>query len=97
MRIISKNFPKNVDFFVCSDIHIDSPKFQEELFIKHCKEIVEKEGHIVINGDLFDLMQGRYDPRRNKQDLNPRFSTVNYLDSVIEYGIELLKPFSKNI
>jgi len=85
------------DYLLCSDIHFDSVHCNRDLLRKHFNQAKEKNARIVIDGDWFDLMQGRYDPRRNYQDIRPEYKSATYLDDVIEDSVEFLKSYVDNI
>ena len=59
--------------------------------------IKKKNGYIIVTGDLFCLMQGKYDKRSSKSDILPQHNKNNYLDAVIDEAIELLTPYAHNI
>ena len=84
-------------FFFCSDNHWDSKDCDRELLKKHFEQAKEREAIILINGDWFDLMQGRYDPRSGKYDIRPEYKHANYIDCVIEDSYEFLKDYVDNI
>lgn len=86
-----------VPFFVSSDWHFDNPKCNRKLLFKHLDMIKEKNGYIIVTGDLFCLMQGKYDKRSSKSDILPQHNKNNYLDAVIDEAIELLIPYAHNI
>lgn len=77
-----------------SDIHWDNPKCDRELLKKHLDYCLKEEMPIMINGDFFCLMQGRYDPRRNKKDILPEHNVANYLDAVIEDAVDWWAPYA---
>jgi len=52
-----------------SDLHWDNPKCDQELLKKHLDYCKENSIPVMINGDMFCLMQGRGDNRRNKSDI----------------------------
>lgn len=83
-----------VKLFLCSDIHIDNPKCDRDLFFSHLKRARKEGAKVFINGDLFCLMQGKYDPRRSKKDIRPEHNVANYIDAVIEDTVELLSPYA---
>lgn len=83
-----------INLFLCSDIHIDNPKCDRELFFSHLKRARKEGAKVLINGDLFCLMQGKYDPRRSKKDIRPEHNVANYIDAVIEDTVELLSPYA---
>jgi len=80
-----------------SDLHWDNPKCDRATLKEHLDKAVQEGRAIYINGDLFCLMQGRYDPRRSKKDIRPEHNVGNYLDAVIEDAVEWFKPYAENI
>lgn len=77
-----------------SDVHYDSKECDRELLDKHLKE-AEKIGALVfINGDWFDLMQGKKDPRGSYTSLRPEYKAANYLDLVIQESADYLSQFN---
>ena len=83
----------NKELFFCSDVHIDNPKCQRELFFTNLKKAQEKKADVFILGDLFCLMQGKFDPRRSKKDIRPEHNRGDYLDAVVNDTAELLLPY----
>lgn len=83
--------------FVCSDVHFDNPKCDRDLFFKHMDRALERDAMIVITGDLFCLMQGKYDPRKNKSAIRPEHNKDNYLDLVINDTADKFVKYAKNI
>ena len=77
-----------------SDVHYDSKECDRDLLDKHLKE-AEKIGALVfINGDWFDLMQGKKDPRGSYTSLRPEYKAANYLDLVIQESADYLSQFN---
>jgi hypothetical protein len=76
-----------------SDVHYDSVKCDRELLTKHLKQAQEKKALVFINGDLFDLMGGKYDPRSSYSDIRPEYKSINYLDAVIQDAAEYFAKF----
>lgn len=91
------NATDKITLFNTSDWHFDNPKCNRELLFRHLDEAKERQAFIVITGDLFCLMQGRYDPRRSKSSIRPEHNSDNYLDLVINDTAEKLRPYAKNI
>jgi hypothetical protein len=83
-----------VDVLNVSDVHYDSKHCDRDLLHKHLKEAEAKSAFVFINGDFFDLMQGRYDPRSGKYDIRPEYKHANYLDQVINDGADYLSSFN---
>lgn len=81
---------KDVPFLIVSDVHFDSIKCERKLLTKHFRAISEAGGYVIINGDWFDLMQGKYDPRGSKFDIRPEYNRGDYIDCVIRDSAEWL-------
>ena len=88
---------ETITLFNTSDWHFDNPKCNRKLLFKHLDEALERNALITITGDLLCLMNGRYDPRRNKSAIRPEHNKENYLDLVINDTAEKLRPYAKNI
>jgi predicted phosphodiesterase len=82
---------------LASDIHWDSAHCQLNLLKKKFQEAVDTKSPIIICGDFFDAMQGKWDPRSSTNALRPEHRTGKYLDSLVETAAEWLQPFAKNI
>lgn len=93
----TNDFEKEYSFFICSDIHFDNPKCNRELFFEHLDRAVERDAYIIITGDFFCLMQGKYDPRSSKSAILPEHNGQNYLDLVINDAAEKMIPYAKNL
>lgn len=93
----SKGEKKEFEFFFASDVHFDSVKCKRKLFFQHMDEAKERGAFIVFPGDFFDLMGGRFDPRRVKGDIRPEYTKANYIDSIIEDAADKLAPYVDNI
>ena len=83
--------------FTCSDVHFDNPKCDRDLFLKHMDRAIKEDAMIMITGDLFCLMNGKYDPRRSKSAVRPEHNVENYLDMVINDTADKFLPYAKNI
>jgi len=77
-----------------SDIHWDNPKCDRDLLKKHLNYCKEENIPVMINGDMFCLMQGRGDNRRNKSDIRPEHNNSRYLDSIVETAVEWWSPYA---
>lgn len=92
----------NCDFkhrriLLISDLHWDNPHCDRQLLKRHLDEAVAGGHDILINGDLFCAMQGKYDGRRSKSDMRPEHNNAKYLDSLVETAAEWFAPYSQNI
>jgi len=81
-------------FLFISDIHYDAKKCDRELLHRHLDEAQELGAGVFIFGDLFDLMQGRFDPRGNYSELRPEYKSCVYVDEVIQDVGERLAKYA---
>lgn len=80
-----------------SDRHHDSKWCDRDLELEHLNKMVERKGLLLDFGDFYDVMMGRYDPRRTYKDLRPEYTVENYLDEIIADSAKFFMPFAKNI
>lgn len=86
------------DFFLCSDLHIDSPHFRRDLFDAHMAEARNRNAKVLIFGDVVDAMQGRKDKRAAKAELlsdllaDPDDPRLTYFDLLPRYVANVLEP-----
>jgi hypothetical protein len=86
-------YQKDRYFLFISDVHLDSVHCDRVKLKKDLDLALERNAPVFIFGDLLDLMQGKYDPRSNKADLNPKYNTARYIDEVIMDVVEFLMPY----
>lgn len=77
-----------------SDIHWDNPKCDWDTLKRHLEYCKENNIPIMINGDMFCLMQGQGDRRKNKSDIRPEHNNSKYLDSIVETAVEWWSPYA---
>ena len=80
-----------------SDVHFDSPKCDRKLLKKHLDEAKEKNGVVMIFGDWYDAMGGRFDPRSNKGDVRPEYNVKGYFDAIVKDSYNFLEPYKDNV
>ena len=85
---------KEIKIAMLSDIHWDNPKCDWDYLKKHLDYCVKENIPIMINGDMFCLMQGRGDKRGSKSDIRPEHNNARYLDSVVETAVEWWYPYA---
>jgi hypothetical protein len=83
--------------FVTSDLHIDSIGCNREWLIRDLTEAKQRGAKILFFGDVFDAMQGRFDPRRSLDELRPEYRRQDYYDFVVKDVAQILSPFADNI
>ena len=81
-------------FAMLSDIHWDNPKCDWDVLKSHLDYFKKNNIPVMINGDMFCLMQGRGDNRRNKSDIRPEHNNFRYLDSIVETAVEWWAPYA---
>lgn len=83
--------------YLLSDVHFDSVACDRGAVKRHLDKALNENALIIIGGDWFDAMQGKFDPRRNMDELRPEYRCEKYYDVVVEDSAEFLKPYAKNI
>lgn len=83
--------------FFTADHHKDNPLCQDELLYNHMSEAKKRDASIFMLGDTFCLMQGKGDPRRDKDSIRPEHNTATYIDTVIDDLTNFYSEFSDNI
>lgn len=91
------DFQKSIKLLMLSDVHWDNPKCHRNLLKKHLDEAKEEGCRVMINGDLFCLMQGKGDPRKSKDDILPEHNNSRYLDSIVKTSADWFAPYAEII
>ena len=95
INISFKNRPDlNQWFLLSSDRHWDNPSSNLKLQKKHLDLARERNAKILDFGDLFCVMQGKYDRRSSKSHLRPEHQVDNYLDAVINTAVDWFSPYA---
>lgn len=77
--------------FMPGDPHLDSKYCDLDLFYRHMTRAVLEGRRIVIPGDIFDAMQGRFDNRRANYD------ALEQWRQIIKRAADILTPFANNL
>jgi len=81
-----------------SDRHFDSAHSDRQLQKYHLEKAVERNALVVDNGDIFDAMQGRNDPRSSYAELRPEYvGRPDYFNAIVNDSADFYRPYSKNI
>jgi hypothetical protein len=83
--------------FVTSDLHIDSVGCNRDRMLEDFTEAKQRGAKILIFGDVFDAMQGRFDPRRSLDELRPEYRRQDYYDFVVKDTARILAPFADSL
>lgn len=78
-----------------SDRHHDNIHCQRDLELDDLELAKSRKAIILDVGDLFCAMQGKYDPRRNQDDLRPEDKGSNYLDLIVQHATDFYAPYSQ--
>jgi len=85
------------NLFVTSDIHFDSVNCNRKQFFQDMQSAIDNGSKIIVVGDFFDGMNGRFDPRRDYSHLRPEYRREDYYDYIIEDAAKLMKPYARHI
>jgi len=86
-------------FMLSSDRHFDGVKNNRELQIEHLELARKRHAKILDFGDIFDLMQGKYDPRRSYTDMRPEYlaamiDKTPYFDVIVKDAAKFYKKYA---
>jgi hypothetical protein len=76
-----------------SDRHHDKVDSNREMELEHLKEAKKRHAFIIDVGDLYDCMQGKFDPRRSYSNLRPEYKDDDYLDVIVKDAAEFYRPY----
>ena len=85
------------EFLLISDLHWDNPHCDRGLLKNHLDEAVKRNAAIILNGDTYCCMGGRYDRRADKSLIRPEHNTDRYFDAIVDTSVEWFAPYAKNI
>lgn len=80
-----------------ADIHWDSAHCRLDLLGECLGKAKEAGAPVVIAGDFFDAMQGKWDPRSSQDALREEHQGGPYLDLLVSTAAEWLKPYAANL
>lgn len=83
-------------FLLRGDVHWDNPQCNRDLELKHLKEAKERGAGIIDVGDLFCVMQGKYDPRKSMDGVRPEHQKKDYLGALVRTAADYYEPFAHN-
>lgn len=69
-------------YLLRADAHWDNPHCDRRLYKRHMDQARERSAGIIDVGDVYCLMQGKYDPRADKSTIRPEHNTADYLGAV---------------
>lgn len=98
-RITFDDIRKGWDAWVLlrADAHHDSPHNDERKEIQHLEAAKELGAAVLDIGDLFDVMGGRFDPRKMESGVKGKHKVDNYFGAVLDDAAEFYSPYADNI
>ena len=91
---VSADSGQQLSLMLASDVHYDSVVCDLDLFTKHLKLAEELQAPVLIAGDLLDAMQGKWDPRRQPEDLKDQYKVSAYYDAIVMDCAKFLAKFN---
>ncbi len=79
-----------------SDRHHDSPYCDRERERAHLDLALEREALVIDAGDVFDAMQGKYDPRASLDDVRQEDVGDDYLDRIVDHAAHDYAKYASN-
>lgn len=78
-----------------SDAHHDSKACNRKAEKRHLDEVINRDGMWADFGDLFDAMQGKYDPRRDYDELRSEYKGKDYYDRLVSHAVDFYEPYAE--
>lgn len=79
---------------VLSDLHWDSAWCRRDVLQRDLDAALETNTPVLIAGDLYDAMQGKWDPRKSQDQLRPEHRGGNYLDNLVNTSVAWFAPYA---
>ena len=83
-------------FLFRSDAHHDNKMSDRRLELSHLQEAKKKGYGILDFGDLFCLMEGKWDPRKSPTHAREEYLGKPYYDAVMQGAINTYSNYSEN-
>jgi len=80
-----------------ADVHWDSAHCQWDLLKATLEEAKQEGAPILVAGDFFDAMGGKWDPRASHEALRDIHRGGNYLDLLVNTAADWLRPYAGNL
>lgn len=81
-------------FLFRSDAHHDNMQCNQEMEMRHLRQAREKGAAILDFGDLFCLMEGKFDGRKAPTHARPEYLGKNYYDAVMDTAVRRYRPYA---
>lgn len=80
-------------YLLMADVHWDNPYCDRALLKRHLDIAKERGAGVLVFGDFFCAMQGKYDKRADKSALRPEHQGGNYLDLLVDTAADYFAPY----
>lgn len=77
-----------------ADLHWDSAHCLRDELAATLAQAKATGSPVLMFGDIFDAMQGKWDPRASADTLRPEHRCGNYLDSLVDTAAEWFTPYA---
>jgi hypothetical protein len=64
---------------------------------QHLEEAKERGAVVMDFGDLFDVMGGKFDPRKTESGIKARHKVDHYFDAVLDDAVDFYSPYADNM
>lgn len=91
---VTRNADWETWLLLMADVHWDNPLCRRDILKRHLDQAAERSARVFVFGDLFCLMNGKYDPRRSLGKVRPEHKVDHYLDAVIDGAVEWWQPWA---
>jgi UDP-2,3-diacylglucosamine pyrophosphatase LpxH len=85
------------DVLVVSDLHWDNAHCDRAALKRDLDEAVKRNAPILMIGDTFCLMQGKWDRRKDDSQMRPEHRGGNYFDRIVTTAADWFAPYARNI
>ena len=92
MTIEAEN-KERMEMMLMSDVHFDSTICNLPLWEEHLRIAEERQSPVLIAGDLLDAMQGKWDPRREPENLKEQYKVSAYFDALVADIVGFLSQY----
>ena len=97
LRLSMPTTSGSAKILLLSDVHWDSAWCKREHLKAVLEQALQDNIPVIIAGDLYDAMQGKWDPRKSQDQLRPEHRGGNYLDLLVSTSVEWFAPYASVI
>jgi len=95
MRVDGISSGDTIPLMLSSDWHFDSVKCDRNLLTRHLTRANQDGAVVLVAGDVFDAMQGRFDPRKSYTNLREEYKVADYYDAIADDAAVFLSQFNR--